>query len=186
MENLRQEDGISVLLRIPALARYIYYNFLPLGSGGSSSAGTAGGWCVKPEGHSRSGFLLFSGHSWSEPSRISESHNQHVFFHITRVVSNMPQLNLLFELVCLTEFLFCYIFGPSALKEIQLYLSFRGRCWSDEDWVVLDCVMLPRCRCALFVPSVLEACHSSSHPPACCPVLKPFSKLEGVRNCSVV
>ena len=51
-------------------------------------------------------FLLFSGHSWSEHGRISESPNQHIFFLITRAVSNTLQLNFLFGLVCLTEFLF--------------------------------------------------------------------------------
>lgn len=76
-------------------------------------------------------FLLSSSHSWSEPRRISESPNQHVFFLITRAMSNTLQLNLLFELVYLTEFLFHYILGPSTLNKIQLYLSFRGRCWSD-------------------------------------------------------
>lgn len=49
-------------------------------------------------------FLLFSGCSWSECSRISESPNLHGFFLIIRAMSNTLQLNLLFELICLTEF----------------------------------------------------------------------------------
>lgn len=73
-------------------------------------------------------FLLYSGHSWSEPSRISKSPNQHVFFLITRAISNTLQLSLLFDFVSLTEFLFYYVLGPSALKEIKLCLSFKGRC----------------------------------------------------------
>jgi len=70
------QDGISLLLQSLALARYIYYNFLASGSG-SNSVGTAVPNLMDTAGQAC--FLLFSGSSWSEPSRISESPNQHVF-----------------------------------------------------------------------------------------------------------